>query len=94
MGLAGFDVYFFGTSILGCTWGTKGWYPKGHAHVSSPRVLGGVEDSSKDSRSLLVHSPAEVIDALLVSKSVERSYHDCIEISKYNKLMNSRRDID
>ena len=59
-----------------------------------PRVHGGVEESSKDSKSLLVHPPVEAIDALLVSKSVEREYHDCIKISKYNKLMISRRDIN
>ena len=41
---------FFGISVLGLTRGTKGWYPGGYAHVSSPRVLGGVEDSSKDSK--------------------------------------------
>ena len=38
--------------LLGRTRGTKGSYSKGHAHVSSPQVLGGVEDSSKDLKSL------------------------------------------
>ena len=57
-------------------------------------MLGGVEDSSKDSKSLLVHSSVEVIDALLVSKSIKRAYHDYMKISKYNKLVISRRDIN
>ena len=54
MGFMGFDMSFFGVSILGRTRGTKGWYPGGYAHVSSPRVLGGVEDSSKDSKAFLI----------------------------------------
>ena len=37
--------------LLGRTRGTKERYSKGHAHVSSPQVLGGVEDSSKDLKS-------------------------------------------
>ena len=57
-------------------------------------MLGGVEDSSKDSKSLLVHSSVEVIDALQVSKSIKRAYQDCMEILKYNKLMISRRAIN
>jgi hypothetical protein len=44
----GLQCVSFDIPVLGCTWGTKVWYPKGHAHVSSPQVLGGVEDSSKD----------------------------------------------
>ena len=39
---------------LGRTRGTKDSYSKGHAHVSSPQVLGGVEDSSKDLKNLHV----------------------------------------
>ena len=41
----------FDVLLLGRTMGSKGRYSKGHAHVSSPQVLGGVEDSSKDLRS-------------------------------------------
>ena len=53
-GVMGFDWNPFDILLLGRTGGTKVWYPKGHAHVSSPQVLGGVEDSSKD---LKLHCP-------------------------------------
>ena len=51
LGFMGLDWSPFGMLLLGWTRGTKVWYPKGHAHVSSPQVLGGVEDSSKDLKS-------------------------------------------
>ena len=61
--------------MLSCwteTRGTKDSMSKGHAHVSSPQVLGGVEDSSKDFKSFLVPSFVEITDALPVSKSTGR----------------------
>ena len=45
---AGFDWNFLADLLLGRTRGTEDSILKCHAHVSSPQVLGGVEDSSKN----------------------------------------------